>query len=477
MSDLTRGLAALTTSSERYLHAEAMYVGNVPEVFTSRRLAHALRHAGMKFRLNFARTPVMAVADRMEITAVEATADVRANTALQVVWEENQMQLWANDVHRDALKLGDYYVFVWPDPDGFPELHLASPLHTRIVYDTQFLRRKLYAITTWPEADDTSTGTEVRTRADLYYPDRIERYITTALGSTTGTLPLEDVAWELYADQQSDGDPLPNPFEEIPFFHYRTERPFGTPEHFSAYGAQDAINKHVVQQIAANDFQSFPQRYLLSEMGGIAIPGSPGSNGTEDWDDEVPVGGDGANVSSGAQGGPGTLLEFVGKNLTIGEFQAAQPSVFLEPLRFYVQAMSAVTSTPLHLFEGMGDVPSGESLRAAEAPLNKKVRDRAMSFGSTWQECLSFALKVVGLDSDVTLNWADPSSVDTKDKWDVVAAKIAAGVPVEVALQEAGYDLAQVQSWLAGAAPTPEPEPAPTDAAVAAGEATAEPVT
>jgi hypothetical protein len=456
MSDLTMALAGLTSSVNGYASADAYFCGVQGEVVTSRRMAWALRHAGMRFRLNYARIPVTAVLDRLEISGV-STPDTRANAALQVIWEENAMQLWSNDVHRDALKLGDTYLQVWPDEGGFPEMHLTSPISTKIIYHPQYPRRKMLAINTWLEPDD-------RGRVDLYYSDRIERYVTK---SADKEFSLEEGAWEPYLDDQAPDDGvLENPYGEIPFFHFRTERPYGRPEHSDAYGPQDAINKHVTQQITANDFQSFPQRYLLSEMGGTAVPGTGVVDEDDDWDEGAVT--STGNVRSTAQTGPGTLLEFIGQNLQIGEFSAASPSVFLEPLRFYIQSISDTTTTPIHMFRGMGDVPSGEALRAAEAPLNKKVHDRQTSFGAAWSEALEFALKTIGLDALVSLAWRDPQSVESKDVWDVVTAKLAAGVPPEVALHEAGYPLEEVRQWFAAAASVltgdtvPEQNPTPT---------------
>lgn len=470
MSDLQMALVQLDRAQSAYHRADSVFCGHQPEVFTSRRLEHALRHAGMKFRLNFARIPVVAVADRLEIASVRAS-DARSNAALQVIWEENQMDLWANSTHLEALKLGDTMIHVWPDESGFPGIHMASPVTTRIIYDPQQPRRKMLAINCWIEQWGALAGYG---RADVYYPDRIERYVTT---EENGHLTTDTEQWEPFLDDQNDVDGvLDNPYGEIPFFHFRTELPEGRPEHYDAYGAQDAINKHVTQQLAALDFASFPQRYLLSELGGNVVPsaGSMANMGNvladdDDWDDnEVPIDSS-ANTTTNIQPGPGTMLEFIGTNLKIGEFTAADPDSFLKPLAFYVQAVADTTFTPIHMFRGMGDVPSGESLRAAEAPLLKKVRDRAQMFGATWNEALEFALKVVGIDAMVDTSWVDPQSVDSVDKWAVVAAKIAAGVPVEVALHEAGYPLEEVQLWLEHT--TAPAAPAALDAAAAAPDA------
>src|SRR3546814_18417719 len=54
---------------------------------------------------------------------------------------------------------------------------------------------------------------------------------------------------------------------EIPFFHFRTARPYGRPEHNKAYGPQDALTKLDTNMMSNSDFANFPQRGALQETG------------------------------------------------------------------------------------------------------------------------------------------------------------------------------------------------------------------
>src|SRR3546814_17791675 len=54
---------------------------------------------------------------------------------------------------------------------------------------------------------------------------------------------------------------------EIPFFHFRTARPYGRPEHKKAYGPQDALTKLVTTMMSTSAFAAFPQTWALPETG------------------------------------------------------------------------------------------------------------------------------------------------------------------------------------------------------------------
>jgi hypothetical protein len=104
--------------------------------------------------------------------------------------------------------------------------------------------------------------------------------------------------------------------------------------------------------------------------------------------------------------------------------------------------MASITSTPLHYFEKTGNVPSGEGLRTAEAPLLKKVEDRQITFGSTWADMFRFILQIENeSEPDVVIDWKAVESMDSLDAWEVAVKKRVVGVSLEQVLVEMGYPL------------------------------------
>ena len=389
-----------------YETAEDYYEGNVPEVFASRALRRAFWDSGASGQLNFTRPVVDAVNNRLYISAVQGTSDA-SNAALDEIWSENQLGLDAGEIHRRALVYGDCYVMVWPDEDGSPEISYNTPLTTSIVYDPESPKTKLYAVKMW----EVSNGT----RMNVYYPDRIDKYHVNNKSATEGS------NWNLI-------DSVDNPFGQVPVFHFRTCRPFGRPEHMDAYDAQDYINKQFVTSMLVTDFQGAPQRYALTR------PDADGA-GVDDFAD----GDTERENADGLRSGPGQVwfMENIDK---VGEFKAADPAVFWEPIKDTVRSLASITNTPLHYFEKTGNVPSGEALRVAEAPLIKKVQDREASFGQTWREVFNFALLIKGIVDDVQIFWKTIESLDYLERLDADLKKRNVGISLAQVPREGGYD-------------------------------------
>lgn len=402
-------VAAVLDRRAEYETAGAYYEGDIPEVFATARLRTAFARTGYRSRLNFCRPVVDAVFNRLEINAVVGTTK-QASQVINDVWEFNELSLDADEIHRRALVFGDCYVMVWPDEDGNLEISYNTPLTTAVVYDPEHPKRKAYAVKMWEVHENGSA----KTRLNVYYPDRIIKWVADGDSVTDGT-------------QWHHSETIDNPFGEIPVFHFRTERPFGRPEHVDAYDAQNYINKQFVTSMWVSDFQGAPQRYALSKAGATGE--------VKDFAE-----GDTARENQGAlKNDPGGLWDLTGYD-KVGEFKPADPAVFWAPIRDTVRAMASLTNTPLHYFEKTGNVPSGEALRVAEAPLIKKVDRRKESFGATWRELFRFVLRLSGINADVQVKWADVESLDELERWDLAAKERNVGVSLRQVLREMGYD-------------------------------------
>jgi len=423
MTDLTLAVNEILDRRPGYLTAEQYYNGTAEEVFTSAATRRALRHTGGQFRLNFAATTVNAVNDRLEITSVSTMSD-EAGQYLDRVWASNELELEVAQVHKNALVYGDAYLIALPDEDSL-QVYYNSPKTTVVIYDEENPRLKRFAAKMWEVSADSG---KCKTRVNLYYPDRIEKYIS--VGNRLPHSP-KDADFVPYVDEFTDADGImPNPLGLIPVFHFRTERPQGKPEHLRAYGPQDAINKLVVTQMAANDFHGFPQRFALIDAG---------SNEVTDFDDD-------SQESSIEANTPGEMMFLRGVK-EVGQFKSADPNTFIDPMRVNIRAMATITATPLHYFEPTGNVPSGEALRVAEAPLVKKCKSRQLSFGATWREVFSFILDAAGYREDVQVHWRAVETFDTKEAWEIARVKAQVGLPFAQNMAEMGYDTGLVTRW------------------------------
>lgn len=449
-ADLMYGIEELQEARPDYDQAQTYYDGKVPEVFTSTRIRRALRAHDIDFDLNFAKTPVNAVTDRLEIAAVTGANDAE-NELISKIWQDNQLDLEMPDLFRRAGEFGDAYLFVLPVEDDKGDvvrvdMFYNSPQTVRVIYSEDNPRRKAYTIKKWCDGPYH--------RAELYYDDRTERWTTGK--NSRGDNPNDWMHWLAEPEEGETGDPdswvISHDWGEQPVFHFRTDRPYGVPEHYGAYGPQNAITKLQSTHMGTVDYQGFPQRYALTEAANTDTSDlEPGDFADDDW----PINENGAGPSdsgddSSLKAGPGELMLLRGFK-AVGQFDAANPSVFLEPIMFNVRAMAQICTTPIWLFDPSGEQPSGQSVRAQDAPFTRKIGNRQLSYGGTARDAFVFGLRRLGVeDPVVTVHWKPAETVEDAEGWQTVEAKIRAGVPRRQALMEAGYRAEQVDAWLAG---------------------------
>lgn len=412
-SDIKLAVDELSERHDQYVNAENYYRGAESEVFANAKVGRVLKLRGLDYVLNYAKTVVDTVVNRIEIASVQGTSD-EANSALNEIWEQNELVLDQNEIHRRTLVYGDCYAIVWPDEDGEVQITYNSPLTTVMIYDEENPRKKKFAAKMWQTTNQF--GKKI-VNMNVFYADRVEKYWRQGeLGLVSGN----DNTWT------SKGS-VDNPYGEVPVFHFRTHRPYGTPEHASAIGPQDAINKLMINHMETVDFQGAPQRWAISNFGNEAeIQG-------HDTDDTARE-----NLGS-LKSGPGEFWYLEGVN-QVGQFASADHTQFTGPIEAYVLSMASLTNTPLHYFKSNGAVVSGEAYRHAEAPLTKKIADRQQSFASTWRSLFRFCLKIREIDSDVQIKWTNTESMDSTDAWSVAQIKLGVGMPLKRVLTEMGYD-------------------------------------
>jgi hypothetical protein len=424
MSDLTNAVQQILDTQQHYTQAENYYNGTVPEFFASRSVAKELEKLGDPNRVNFAATPVNAVANRLEVTGI-STMSEPARIVVDQVWQQNNLELELTQLINRTLVFGSAYLICWPDSDGTTQIYYNSPLSMVMLYEPENPRQPRVAAKLWSVTVDGKP----RTRVNLYYSDRIEKNL-----STSERLPMtvKDTDFEPFIDEQTDENgSVANPFGQIPVFHFTTGvDQYGRPEHINAYGPQDMITKMLVSQMASVEHYGFPTRWMLRDA-------NSGSNPLSDVEDDAD------DVLDSA---PGQVWDLDGV-AKVGQFEAAKPDTYIAPYREYVRAMASVTDTPLHYFENTHTNVSGESLRAAEAPLVKKVRTRQLAIGHTLRQMFVFVLKMNNIAEDVQIQWRQIESIDTKEQWEIAYKKLQAGLPVEQILLEQGYDTELVAQW------------------------------
>ena len=341
----------------------------------------------------------------------------------------------AGEIHKEALKNGDAYAIVWPDADGNAAIYPNRASSITVEYDEELPGKIVWAAKFWRTKDK-------HTRLNLFYPDRIERYISSKPGEgvlpdakefvqfvgTRAALPALAEGENIVRASHSlrAGSPrsdIPNPYGIIPVFHFANNASIGTfgrSELEDAIPVQDGMNKSVLDMLVAMEFSSYRQRWAA----GIEIQ----------YDTE-------GNAVAPFKAGVDHLWITENHNARFGDFETANLEQFLKVKDGFRIDIASVTGTPLYylLPHGRG-FASGEAMRKAESRFIAKVRDRQTSFGQVWADVMQFALQIEGHnDALLTTRWEDAARLTEKEMLENILLKKEIGLSSGEALKEAGF--------------------------------------
>jgi SPP1 Gp6-like portal protein len=419
--DVIKAIKMLAERQERIKTYRRYYDGDHNLAFATNKFKNAFADLFKEFAYNMCPSVVDAPADRLRITGFgKSTAGDQA----WAIWQANHMTQRAGEVHSDALIVGDAYVIVWPDATNAPIISVNTAEETIVHYADEDRSRIDWAAKRW------SIGKQIR--LNLYYDNRIEKYIT---GERSGSGDPSARAFQAY-EIPGEPWPVPHDYGRVPVFHFGNNARQGTPgrsELKDVIPLQDALNKAVADMLVAMEFVALPQRWATGiEVKRDPVTGEPISP----WRPSV----------DSVWSAPDADVRF-------GQFDPANLTQFLDVQDRFLVAIARVSRTPLHyIMPQTGNFPSGESLKTAETPFLAKVADRMESFGNTWQEVMLFALLVAETPAatadDIAVDWRDPAPKSQKEQAETAAIKQGIGVPLAVLLAELDYTESEIEDML-----------------------------
>jgi hypothetical protein len=375
----------------------------------------------LKFRDNFCNVVVDALAERLEVIGFESNVEAISDWAWEV-WQQNRMDYMQVVVHTETVMLGDSYVLCdWDVENGRPRwthqlAEMILPHYSEVTRTIDWASKK------WIQ--HMKIGEEPETRLNLYYPDRVEKYVARG-GVWAKYQDEEDLTWPL-PWVASDGSPI-----GVPLIHFRN-RPlgadFGQSEIINVIPMQDLLNKTLIDLIMVLDTLAFPQRYTVDINHGSSrleiLPGSVTEFHTE--------------ADGGGQ---------------VGQWAAAPVDGPLRAIEGIVQHIAGTTRTPQHLFQIAAGMPSGEALKTAETGLVKKAQQRMVNFGNSWEDCITMGLKIQAAfgqaistpdDLRVQVEWGDPETRNEQAHLEALKAKMELGISKHQIWRELGYSQEQI---------------------------------
>lgn len=427
-ADVKLAFETITGKRTLYNTLWAYYRGNHPLRYSTERLRKAFDKIGTYFAQNWIAVIIDAVLDRISLKGFNISKDKQAQDRLQEIWDNLSLHLMADDVHESATVVGEGYVIAWKeevekvqDTDtGIAEVlgeevldvYFNDARMVHLFYDPARPTRKLFAAKMWKGAD-------YYPRLLLYYPDRLEHYISrnkVTQEASWVTSHSSFVPDDTYGpDGRED-----NPYGIIPVFHFRSGRVSGKREiGQSEISLQDAVNKLFADMMVGSEFYTFAQRVIISQTD----PGDLKNGAGVNW--YIPAG-DG-------KGQQASVIELGAKSL----------DNYLHALDHTAQTMAIISRTPKHYLMLNGGDPSGDALLAMEAPLVKKVTKRIQGYEIEWKALAAFLLLLDGSTTlstvDITPTWEPVTTIQPLASAQTTKTEVEATIPLVTSLRRQGW--------------------------------------
>lgn len=453
----------------------SFFRGDQPLAFASRKFEDAYGGRYRDLPANFMPLVIDAEAERLIVTGFRWGTATSADKGAWRIWQDNALDAESQIAHEIALAKGTAFTMVAPATGGrSPVITVEDPSETVVETAPGNRRTRIAGLKVWNDDDGFI-------RAYLFLPEYVFKFRSETV--RTASTDLGQIRWVRLLVPDEDW-PARNPLGVVPIIPL-LNRPLrsgvGRSEIEPVMGNQSAINFLRFAALVGADTSALPQRWAKN----IEVPTDP------DTGVEMPLFKPGRDTMIVARRPtPEEVQEYGDKfpDPAFGQFPAADLKPFVDMIVSEVGQMSSISRTPYHYLLGTPSSvpPSGESLKASEAPLVKKVGRQAVHFGEAWEETIRTAFLALGqaakARTDAETDWADPETRNEAARTDSILKQYQAGLlPDEVAWEELGYSPTQIERMKQlrakeQAVESADPTSAP-DAADAAGTFTDEGVT
>lgn len=406
----------------RYRTYEAYAAGDQPTAASPASAVGPLGKLLVAMTYNRCAAVVDAIADRLTIAGFRDADGPGDAGAAMAVWRANRMDKREGELYQEALTTGDAYAIVWPDPEtGEPTIWPQDASAVRVRYDDERPGRVVLAAKLWRQADDAL-------RLNLYLPDRLEKYVSrtrsraglpSAAGAFARYRPDGDLGWPLpYAWFRADAP-------SIPVFHFannaRTGR-YGTSELRDVLPIQDALNKSVTDLLKGSELGGHPQKW---------------GSGVESDQEAIVVGVD-------------RMLTAPQPDARFGTFAATDLQQLVAVVNQFDLMIARTSRVPVRYLAATGADASGEAKKMDDDPFVRKIVDRQVAFGNVWEDALTLALRMQGIELAFGLeaSWEPAAPRSDRERAELAVLYRQAGLPLPAILREIGLTDAEIATVL-----------------------------
>lgn len=378
------------------------------------------------FRDNLARPIIESAESRVRVK--EYPSDAATD-----LWNRLDMPSKQSQVTTEILVKGDGFVIVLPDEDKNAAIWPQVTDAMALTYDFDNPTKKRAALKWWQidAVRGQSTTSQPWIRLNLYFSDRIERYIAKSAGAEFKDR-LED--YERYTDEgkwtttHSVGEVPVHEFNAS----YDLEADRGRSDLADATGLIDAVNKTFLDMLTASEYTAAPQRWAT----GVEIPLDPKTG----------------EPMEAFKAGNHKLWTAPSELAKFGQFAPGELNGYREAVDLLVDHLSFTTRTPSYALMKQVQYPSGPALASAEQPLRQRVGDHQLAFSPVWRDVMADAMKLDGSEveegflEELMPRWlpvnAPFATIELMEELKVLVEVL--GVPEEMAWRKAGFTDAEI---------------------------------
>ena len=408
-------LKAFENFDEDYTKFQNYYEGDHELAFATDRWKDVFGDTFEQFSDNWCGVVVDSLAQRLEITGFRGGGDGNESKtnvdAAEEMWEREVLSIEEEDLTTQTLVKGDGYLIVWPNPEqqGEVQVFFNDARDTNVYYDPANKRRILRGCKRYFDEHGVQF-------LYIYYPDRVEHWKATNQINPFFVVQMEEdldrntapQGWELV------DEPLKNPFERVPMFHFRnkmTASTHGISELQQVIPLQNMVNKILMDMVITSEYSGFPQKWIAG----------------------------GGHPKDGWKAGAERIWASNDPNAKFGEFRQADMAPFVNVVEMAIGQLAKITQTPLHYLRSSGDMPSGEALKTSESGLIRKAYNRQKVFGATWAEAITFAVamergegtRLVTPKKRLQPVWKSPETRHDLEQAQTAQLKSILGVPLK----------------------------------------------
>jgi len=351
----------------KYRHYRDYYNGQQEVMLTERQKQFLQLKPHHDFSANYCQLVVDELARRLNVRGFDAGEQGGLEGKLWEWWQWGRMDSIQKNVHSSAIRDGDTYLVVdWNNKTGRPRYYhnLAYDGYEGVKVHFNDENGEIdYASKRWNVASARDGSVGYKRRINLYFPDRIERYVSDDR--------IQDGIWQRFTDEENPDWPIPWVDRDgmplgVPVFHFPFNQAgwrWGMSALEQVIPLQNALNKSVVDLIAAADTTGFRIYYVV------------GSNNLDE--DGKPL-----------QISPGVLLGFRNESATFGAINPAELRPLIETVDAFKVSIAQVTETPLHLFQVSGQNASEGAQKQQEVGMISRAEDTSVHFGNRWEDVM-----------------------------------------------------------------------------------------